>query len=115
MLCINILCYIDIMSSFDYKKQRVTPQQARKLVSEVMRLGGDIEVSKHAKQRMDSRNISITDIYNVLKSTSSRIYEEGELEKGSYRYRMETNYFTAVVAFSKSGKNLYLITAWDKR
>ncbi len=75
----------------------------------------NIRFSGHAIKELNADDLTVTDALNVLKSPDARIHQDGEFEKGSYRYRMETTNLVIVVAFSINGSSLNVVTAWDKR
>ncbi len=104
------------MSSIDYKSKRTDKLKARKLVVEIVNQHPQkIAFSAHALEELANDGLTIVDAWNVLKSTASKINKDGELEKGSYRYRLETNFILLVIAFWPNGKGLNVVTAWDKR
>ena len=71
--------------------------------------------SRHALEELTKDDLTTVDGWNVLKSGDARIVDEGEFEKGTYRYRIETNYIMIVVTFQSDGNGLFVVTAWDKR
>ncbi len=104
------------MAPVDYKVQRMSRNEARKQVTKIVTATpGEIRFSGHALKELSADGLTTLDALNVLKSTASRINAEGELDKGSYRYRIETNFILVVVAFSPDGSGLSVVTAWDKR
>ncbi len=62
---------------------------------------------------MKKDGLTTVDVLNIIKSPSAKVLHEGELEKGTYRYRLETGSITVVVAFS-SQTSLVVVTAWRK-
>lgn len=104
------------MSTIDYRTKRLDKAAARKLVAEIVtKYPANVHFSKHALEEMDNDDLCTPDVWNVLKSSDSRIIDEGELEKGSYRYRLETGFIMVVVAFASDGNSLFIVTVWDKR
>lgn len=104
------------MSSIDYKTKRLDKVAARKLIAEIVtKHAANVHFSRHALDEMDNDDLCTPDIWNVLKSSDSRIIDEGELEKGSYRYRLETAFIMVVIAFTSNGDGLFIVTVWDKR
>jgi len=71
--------------------------------------------SRHALEELKNDGLTTLDAINILKSPGARIYTEGEFEKGSYRYRLETTNMMVVVAFLELGDGMVIVTAWDKR
>jgi hypothetical protein len=106
----------DKISCIDFKSKKTDKVKARKLVAEIVnRHSHNISFSRHALDELEKDELTTLDAWNVLKSTSSKILNEGELEKGSFRYRLQTNFIMLVIAFWPDGKGLIIVTAWDKR
>jgi hypothetical protein len=104
------------MSPHDYRSGKLGKNEARKLISKiVVQHPENIRFSGHAIKELAADDLTVTDALNVLKSPDGRIHQDGELESGSYRYRMETANLVVVVAFSVDGASLNVVTAWDKR
>ncbi|MCY4523846.1 MAG: DUF4258 domain-containing protein [Halobacteriovoraceae bacterium] len=104
------------MSITDYKVKKIARSAARKQISMIVReYSENILFSKHALHEMHKDDLTTMDVLNVLKSNDSKILDDGELDKGSYRYRLETNFIMVVVAFHQNGKGLNIVTVWDKR
>lgn len=104
------------MSSIDFKTKKLDKNQARKQIAEVVSKNpGNVHFSFHARTEMANDDMTTVDIWNVLKSSDSRIVDEGELANGSYRYRLETTFIMIVVAFQSSGEGINIVTVWDKR
>lgn len=104
------------MSSIDYKSKKVDKTKARKLVAKIINeTPQNVNFSKHALEELKDDDLTTVDAWNILKSSNSKINKEGELEKGSYRYHLETNFIVIVIAFWPNGKGLNVVTAWDKR
>lgn len=100
----------------DYKTTKLDKTQARKMISEIVAKHPDqVMFSRHSLTEMDNDDLTTVDAWNVLKSSDARIIIEGELEKGSYRYRLETSFIMVVIAFRSDGKSLTVVTVWDKR
>lgn len=97
------------MSPSDYKQQRLNRNEARKLISRLV-LEQKIRFLKHAFERMDERGVSFQDAMNVLESPASFILGDGELERGSYRYRLCTNRLMLAVSFSSDGAEVVILT-----
>lgn len=104
------------MSPVDYKSQRMSRNEARKRIAEVLNKWPDrVYFTKHAREELAKDGLTTTDAWNVLKSGSSKITEEGEFRGGGFTYRLATNYLTVVVSFEPDGRGLNVITGWDKR
>lgn len=100
------------MSIVDYRRKRLDRNQARKLVAKVMQQSpSNVRFSRHAMEEMEKDNLIVSDVLNVMKSPDSRIINEAEFERGSYRYRLETNKITVVIAFD-SPTSFVVVTAW---
>ncbi|HMR08160.1 MAG TPA: DUF4258 domain-containing protein [Polyangiaceae bacterium] len=91
--------------------QQLPPVQARKLLSYVLE-HGTVFFSAHAKREIAKDAMTEQDVINVLRA--GRIFEPGELERGSWRYRCHTNIFCVVVAFSDVTQSI-VVTAWRKK
>ena len=102
--------------SKNYKKDRLDKNQARKRVSDIVEnhpIG--VFFTDHALKEAQKDRLTTIDLWNVLKSPDSQIYDEGEEKQGTYRYRLETKFIMLIISFSSSGKELFVITVWDKR
>ena len=100
----------------DYKTTKLDKTQARKTIAEiVVRFAHNVHFSRHALDEMAKDGLTTVDVWNVLKSGDARIIDEGELEKGSFRYRLETSFIMVVVAFHSEGEGFNVVTVWDKR
>lgn len=89
---------------------------ARKKASTVVnKFSSNIYFSSHSRGEMFKDGLILSDIWNVLKSSDSRILDEGELVNGSYRYRLETSYLVVVISFHENGEGFNVVTVWDKR
>lgn len=97
------------MSPSDYKRIKLHRNEARKLISRLV-LDESVTFSQHAFTRMEDRNVDLQDVWNVLESVDSFISDEGELENGSYRYRLSTNRLVVVIGFNSEGTRLVVVT-----
>jgi len=70
--------------------------------------GGLLAFSKHAQEEMVKDNLTEIDVRNTLRAGTA---SPGELERGSYRYRLSTSRMAAVVAF-RSETHVVVVTAW---
>src|SRR4051794_26566325 len=112
----DIISYIDSMSPIDYKASRLNRNEAKKQVAKVIsQHPSNIFFSGHALRELRNDDLTTADALNVLKSPDSKILLDGEFEKGSYRYRLETRNIMIVIAFQEDGKGISIVTAWDKR
>jgi hypothetical protein len=104
------------MSHIDFKAKRIDRYKARKLIAEIVNnCSENIVFSKHANEELIKDGLTQLDVWNILKSPHSRIVSEGDLERGSYRYRLETQFIMLVISFWPLGDGLVIVTAWDKR
>ncbi len=85
--------------------------QARRLLSYVL-VHGVVLFSAHARREMANDDMTEQNVINVLRA--GRIYEPGELMRGSWRYRCHTQLFCVVVAFSSVTRSA-VVTAWRKK
>lgn len=94
--------------------RRLSQNHARKLISSILG-SGIVTPSRHAmnEQATDKHGaFAMTDVMNVLQH--GRIFEPGEMENGTWRYRVHTERFCVVVAF-RSESELVVVTNWRKR
>lgn len=102
------------MSNNDYRSKRLDKTQARKLIAKIVNQNpSGVRYSKHAFTEMKDDNLTVNDILNVIKSPDAKILEDAELEKGSYRYRLQTEKIMVVIAFD-SPTSFVVVTAWRK-
>jgi hypothetical protein len=65
------------MSPSDFKRQRLNKNEARKLIARLV-VSESVIFVQHAFDRMNERNVSMQDVWNVLESQDSFILGEGE-------------------------------------
>ncbi len=100
---------VDVGSRIDVTSM-LSSGQARKVLSEIFNQNPNlISFSKHAFEEMKNDSLKTGDILNVLKA--GKIYDEPEFENGSYRYRVQTQKITVVIAFRKPN-HVVIVTAW---
>lgn len=89
------------------------PNQARKWLAEVLRVGGlnRVRLTKHCREEMQNDSLASSDIYNVL--MGGHIYDYPEFEHGTYRYRVETQKIAVIITFEVPDK-IRCITTWRK-
>lgn len=87
----------------------LAPEAARRLIQEILR-AGTFTYSKHAKDEMLADDLTTVDCANALRGG---IVRPGELERGTWRYRVETNRIAVVIAF-RSERELVVVTAWRR-
>lgn len=84
------------------------PPETKKLILRILREGIVTYAQPHAEERMRERDINTVDCVNVLRGGA---VAEGELENGSWRYRVLTGRMCVVVRF-ESESILQVVTAW---
>jgi hypothetical protein len=100
---------VDVGSRVDVTSM-LSSGQARKVLSEIFNQNPNlISFSKHALEEMENDNLRTGDILNVLKA--GKIFDAPEFENGSYRYRIQTQKITVVIAFRKPN-HVVIVTAW---
>lgn len=100
---------IDFKSKTDVRS-RMDPGQARKILAEIFNHDPNlVSFTGHARHSMSERNLKSGDILNVL--SAGKILNGPEFENGSYRYRVETQKITVVVAF-RTPNHVVVVTAW---
>jgi hypothetical protein len=90
--------------------KRLHVLEARKLLSRLLREGA-VAFSRHAQAEMEEDDLTEVDIVNTLHCGAVR---QGELENGTWRYRVETERMCAVVAFLSPLEGV-VVTAWRMR
>ena len=104
------------MSPLDYKTVKLSRNEARKRIAEIMaKHPSRVHFTGHALMALADDGLTTADAWNVLKSLSSKIVDEGEYKDGSWRYRLSTTNMVVVVAFEPDGYGLNVITCWDRR
>lgn len=98
------------MPILDYKNNKLSKEEARKLVLKLASLGRVI-LTAHGSNRLIERGIIFNDILNVLLSHSMRI-SEAEPTQGGYTYQCYTKKFVVVVGFTTSGDGVLVITVF---
>ncbi|HEX7216728.1 MAG TPA: hypothetical protein VF578_21130 [Methylomirabilota bacterium] len=83
---------------------------AKRLILSILEAGTTV-FSGHALDEIRKDKLTTVDCTNVLRGG---VVEPGELERGSWRYRVKTNRMCVVVAF-RSEMELVVVTAWRIR
>lgn len=83
------------------------PAAAKRLIREIIQ-SGTVSLSRHAQEEMTKDDLTLVDCVNILRGGA---VAPGELERGSWRYRVSTPRICVVVAF-RSDIELVVITAW---
>ena len=89
----------------------IRPPEAKKLIRKILSTGFVTYAQPHAEDRMRQRNISTVDCVNVLRGGA---VAEGEMENGSWRYRVYTPRMCVVIRF-ESESILEVVTAWREQ
>jgi hypothetical protein len=91
-------------------REPLPPATVKKLIVAIL-ASGTLSFSKHAYEEMAKDDLTEVDVRNTLRAGAAR---PGELEKGSWRYRIETSRLVAVIAF-RSETHAVVVTAWRLR
>jgi len=83
------------------------PDAAKILIRQILQTGR-FTYTRHSKDEMLADDLTTVDCENVLRGG---VVRPGELERGTWRYRVETSRITVVVAF-RSEHELVIVTAW---
>jgi hypothetical protein len=89
----------------------LTPDAATATIHRIIR-DGQIAWSKHALAELAADNLTTVDAVNVMRAGA--VMQAADLERGSWRYRMETRRICVVVAF-RGDAELVVVTAWRKK
>lgn len=104
------------MSTVDYKSVKLSRNEARKRIAEIVsKWPQNVKLSRHAEEELLKDGLATSDVLNVLKSSNSKILDEGESKDGSWRYRLQTTNLLMVIAFWPTGEGLTVVTGWDRR
>jgi hypothetical protein len=90
-------------------REPLPPNDARRLARQVLERG-TVSFSRHAREEMAKDGIDEQDVASVLRGG---IAEPGELERGTWRYRLRVAELYVVVAFL-SETDILVVTAWRK-
>ena len=90
---------------------RLDVLQARKLLSRILQHGG-LAFTHHARDELEADDLTEPDVVNVPRC--GRVSDPPELERGSWRYRVETDRMCAVVTFA-GNLEIVVVTVWRKR
>jgi hypothetical protein len=105
------LTFPQVTTTLSAVKEPLPATDAKRLILEVLE-NGNVSFSRHALDEMAADNMTTQDILNVLRAG---IVDPGELERGSWRYRVRTpKGLFAVVAF-RSEVELRVVTAWKSK
>jgi len=101
---------LDLASRSDVLRVPMSRHEAKKLALWIVEKG-TFTFSPHSIEELKKDRLSTQDALNVIRC--GHINDEGETEKGSVRYRVETPRMVVVVAF-RSITELRVVTAWRK-
>jgi len=68
--------------------KRLEPDEATKVISDIVRHGGEIVLSRHCRNRMNERNLSMHDLLAVLLNGVVEGSSEYSKEHEQYRYKV---------------------------
>lgn len=106
---------LDNISEQDIRARRLSKTEALKKAREIVRKTPEsITHTGHCLRELANDNLTTGDVLNVLKSPDSRVTEEPDFEKGSWRYRLGTKKITTVISFS-SETSFVVVTAWRNK
>ncbi len=88
-------------------REPLPPSTVKRLLVAIL-AGGILAFTKHAYEEMAKDNLTEIDVRNTLRAGTA---SPGELERGTYRYRVRTSRMAAVVAF-RSESHAVVVTAW---
>ncbi len=91
----------------DDLREPLKPDAAKQLIRRILK-SGRFTYSKHALAEILADDLTTVDCENILRGG---VVRPAEIEKGSWRYRVETNRMAIVIAF-RSSEELVVITAW---
>lgn len=83
------------------------PHETKRLIRQILE-SGNVSFSPHAEKELAKDKLTMVDATNVLRGGT---VDEGELENGSWRYRVRTQRIAVIVAF-RSASELRVVTAW---
>lgn len=87
-----------------------SPTKVKSLITVILQRGV-LGFSKHAQEEMAKDNLTEVDVRNTLRGG---VPQEGEFERGSWRYRIQTKLMAAVIAF-RSELHAVVVTAWRNK
>jgi hypothetical protein len=88
-------------------REPLDPAAARALIRTILD-GGTVSFSRHALEELRADDLITIDAVNVLRGG---VVAPGELERGTWRYRVRTARLVVVVAF-RSATELVVVTGW---
>ncbi len=91
--------------------KRLDVREARKRLSRILPLGSVI-FSGHARQEMEADDLIEPDVVNTLRA--GMIFDPPDLERGTWRYRVETGRVCVVVSLVGDSE-VVVVTVWRKK
>jgi hypothetical protein len=91
----------------DDLKEPLKPDAVKQLIRKILK-SGRFTYSRHALEEILADDLTTLDCENILQGG---VVRPPDFEKGSWRYRVETNRMAVVIAF-RSSDELVVITAW---
>ncbi len=91
--------------------KRLGTLEARKLLTWILPRGS-VVFSGHARREMDDDDLNEPDVVNILRA--GMIADPPDLERGTWRYRVETDRMCAVVSFNDRSE-VVVVTVWRKK
>ena len=88
-------------------KEPLPPSTVKRLLVAIL-AKGILSFTKHSQEEMAKDDLTEVDVRNTLRAGT---VSPGELERGTYRYRVSTSRIAAVVAF-RSESHAVVVTAW---
>jgi hypothetical protein len=86
------------------------PSRVKQLIREAL-VSGTVSFSMHALRELAKDDLTTVDCTNILRGG---VFEPGEMERGTWRYRVRTARMSAVVAF-RSESHVVVVTAWREK
>ena len=87
-------------------KEPLNCAAAKALIKRILSEGHPIVFTKHGLEQMAARAFTAVDVVNVLRAG---VVKPGEVESGTWRYRVETFRMAVVIAF-RSETQLVVVT-----
>lgn len=91
-------------------REPLNPRSVKTLLLQILEKGR-VDISPHAWREMQDDEMSVQDVYQVLRGG---VVEPGELVQGSWRYRVRQNRRFVVITF-RSDTWTVVVTVWRSR
>jgi hypothetical protein len=89
----------------------MAPSKVKALIIAILNGDGNLTVSQHALKEMRDDAISMVELEGTLRGG---VVEPGELERGSWRYRVRRRLVYVVITFHAED-NAIIVTAWRRK